>query len=378
MQVDELRAPGRVIADRLDLMGFDHTYIMNFLDNTFEDLRRIGEHNADAYAQDVYMQKHIEIENEILPTLDGRQWIELVRSSHADLPKDAPPSLDNCRWLFHWFSYEDIPLIARACLVAFPDSEVILDVRELHEVWWEDPLSDPETLPSSMRWSDPVIVLTEGKNDTEFLRESLEILYPHLVDLIRFLDYDQKPDGGAGRVLNTVKAFAAAGIANRVVGVLDNDTAAAEALSTFDRARLPKHMEVIQYPDIELAKEYPTHGRPTLDAPDGSTATADINGLAASIELYLGSDVLAEQAGSLLPVQWTSFMTRMRRYQGQITGKPRIHKRFRRKCSLARESPTNITKQDWEGMRLILDTIRTTAAALLWSTVIYVDDAGIA
>ena len=121
-------------------------------------------------------------------------------------------------------------------------------MTDLWELWWTT-LPGPESLPSSRGWNNPVIVLTEGINDAEFLSEALEIIYPHLTDLIRFLDYGQRPMGGAGPVLVSVKAFAAAGIANRLVAVLDNDTAAADALRTLDQARLPWQIRVIGYPN---------------------------------------------------------------------------------------------------------------------------------
>jgi hypothetical protein len=70
----------------------------------------------------------------------------------------------------------------------------------------------------------PVVVLTEGVTDAEFLSSALAVLYPHLTDLVRFLDYDRKPEGSASAVLRAARAFDAAGIANPVVAVFDNDT----------------------------------------------------------------------------------------------------------------------------------------------------------
>jgi hypothetical protein len=34
----------------------------------------------------------------------------------------------------------------------------------------------------------PLIVLTEGTTDAEFRRMAFAVLYPHLTDLVRFLD----------------------------------------------------------------------------------------------------------------------------------------------------------------------------------------------
>ena len=40
-----------------------------------------------------------------------------------------------------------------------------------------------------------MVVLTEGRTDAEFLAAALAVLYPHLTDLVRFLDYERRRDG---------------------------------------------------------------------------------------------------------------------------------------------------------------------------------------
>ncbi|MEU2353670.1 hypothetical protein ABZ599_12005 [Streptomyces misionensis] len=42
----------------------------------------------------------------------------------------------------------------------------------------------------------PVIVLTEGSTDAEVLRGSLEVIYPHLVDFLKFMDFGTGVEGG--------------------------------------------------------------------------------------------------------------------------------------------------------------------------------------
>src|ERR1017187_1979244 len=71
------------------------------------------------------------------------------------------------------------------------------------------------------------------------------------------MDFGQRPNGGAGALVNAVKSFAAAGIANRVVALFDNDTAAADALRSWDRSRLPANIRLCQYPSLDLGASYP-------------------------------------------------------------------------------------------------------------------------
>ena len=188
-----------------------------------------------------------------------------------------------------------------------------------------------------------------------------KVLYPHLTDLIRFLDYDYRPEGGVGALVHMVRAFTAAGIVNRVVAVFDNDTAAADGLRRLEIGTLPSHIRVIQYPSIDLASNYPTLGPPTVDSPQGSVLLADVNGSAGSIELYLGRDVLAREDGTLRPVQWKSFIPGMARYQGEVIGKELIHTSFGAKYAMALENHAFVQGQDWDGLRLVIDAIRVAA-----------------
>jgi hypothetical protein len=116
---------------------------------------------------------------------------------------------------------------------AVPDIEVVLDVSDLVDGGWlvEDEL---DTMPSVTQErlavessnKSPIVVLTEGSTDAEVLRAGLQLLYPHLTDLVRFLDPRARSEGSAGALVNTVKSFAAAGITNRIVAAFDDDGAA--------------------------------------------------------------------------------------------------------------------------------------------------------
>jgi hypothetical protein len=105
------------------------------------------------------------------------------------------------------------------------------------------------------------------------------------------------------------------------VALFDNDAAGREALATAQKLRLPRNISPLCLPDIELARAYPTIG------PQGAH-TVDVNGTAASIELYLGRHNLTDPAGGLLPVRWKAYMDKMGTYQGEVSGKADIQQRF--------------------------------------------------
>jgi len=76
-----------------------------------------------------------------------------------------------------------------------------------------------------------------------------------------------------------------------------------------------------------------------------------VNGLAASIELYLGIDVLRREDGSLTPVQWRGYDQSIHQYQGELLDKGEIQERFAEKLQICLSSPSRMTEFDWDGVR---------------------------
>ena len=154
------------------------------------------------------------------------------------------------------------------------DSDIaVLDISDLAEAGWLDyELDDFITVPP--------IILTEGITDIKTLKKALHVIYPKLESNVRFLDTSFRPETNAAAVVKMIKSFAAAGINNRILAILDNDAAASEAMTKLPR-NLPNNIKVIQYPELDLMTSYPTIG------PQGEI-NMNINGLAGSIEMYMG------------------------------------------------------------------------------------------
>ena len=197
-----------------------------------------------------------------------------------------------------------------------------------------------------------VIVLTEGDTDREVLERSLRLLYPHLAEYFHFFHVTgKKLGGGVGELANLVRAFAAANVCYRILALFDNDTAARAALSNLDPDNLPSNIVVRHYPNIALAEDYPTLG------PSGK-ARMDVNGLAGSLELYLGQDVLKDDEGVFPPVQWKGYEPKLRAYQGEILDKPKVLDRFIAKLARCEACPDQVDHYDWEGLRAIIHSMR--------------------
>jgi hypothetical protein len=228
-----------------------------------------------------------------------------------------------------WLFFGDDTLTAiRAMLDALPMvGEVSLDIGPLISAGWigpDDPIYEERRRPGA-HWRsilEPTVIIAEGSTDILILRRSLERLYPHLTEYITFFDYEGSgPDGGASYVVKFLRAFAAARINTPILAVFDNDAAGLEALNIACNLTLPEHINATSLPDIELARSYPTLG------PQGRHEI-DINGQAVSIELFLGRHNLTQSDGTLIPVVWSNYVSKVQLYQGAIQDKAGAIARF--------------------------------------------------
>ena len=262
----------------------------------------------------------------------------------------------NDDYLLGFFAGDVRCLIRAACEISPKPSELVQDITDLVEGGYylpDEPVCqnavDFLTLGHLQNFNR--IVLTEGSTDAHVLRSSLKLLYPHLAAYYSFLDFDgARVPGGAGQLASLVKGFAASGVGNQIIAIFDNDSAGRDAMRPLVQLQLPPNIRILRYPDIELLSSYPTIG------PSGR-ADLDVNGLAASIELYLGSDVLTQPDGELAPVQWKGYIQSIGSYQGEVIGKRELEAAFNRKLSSAECDVDQKSRQDWTGVEAILKAI---------------------
>lgn len=362
-----LRTQVGVLADRLDALGVSADDMDEYLNDA------VGQELETIRAAWMVTTGPEDLDDRVaaavadLESLTFTDWVARVgRALAAPEPKRrAWRDYTELSCLLELWEVFDPRWMLRALLEACdPSADIVLDLTQLQlggylEAHHLDPQAAATVMFSyAVANGTPAVVVTEGVNDVEFLRAAVEVRKPHLARFVRFFDFDFHAEGGAGAAISAVKAFAAAGVNNRIIVLLDNDTAAREAMRGLRRGQLPGHYTVALYPDLDLATDYPTIG------PTG-THNADVNGLAGSIELYLGTDVLTDPAtGELSPVVWNTRIKALDAYQGGVADKGRIHGAFRAKVAAVREDPTVVAAQDWSGMDLVLeqlmDLLRTT------------------
>jgi hypothetical protein len=79
--------------------------------------------------------------------------------------------------------------------------------------------------------------------------------------------------------------------------------------------------------------------------------------LAASIELYLGEDILRGDGNSLTPIQWKGFSETLQQYQGEVLRKTALQNAFHQKVARCKIDPTTLHATDWSGLSAILQQV---------------------
>lgn len=364
--VVEYTATVEQVIDRLNIMGFTINSSRAWFDlGVREKLDDYKEWISEGDCE------WIQPEIDLLETLTFEKYLEALSniynskyvrwSSKEDLPEDADPIIkyifkDQENVMYFGYPTYDIRHFLRVFLEIVPNSAVVVqDITDLvdggyyhiHENVCEGAIDE---LIGNYLVDAKILILTEGSSDKQFLEPALKLLYPHLAGYFSFMDFGvSKAAGGASALVTTIKAFIGAGIGNRVVALFDNDTAAKVALKALRDVDIPNTIKVMHYPDIEICKDYPTIG------PSG-LSSLNINGLAGSIEVYLGVDVL-EINGELTPVQWKGYDSSLQQYQGEVVDKNIVQKKYLEKIKICQEDAANIKKSDWSGVRAIFKAV---------------------
>ena len=119
------------------------------------------------------------------------------------------------------------------------------------------------------------------------------------------------PFTGTGNLVRFCQGLARIRIQNRILVVLDNDTAGRAAYRRISALSLPTRMRVTVLPDLEKCRAVRTVG------PSGFQQE-DINGRAVAMECFLD---IWDSPGSEPTFRWTSYDSDLDAYQGALLNK---------------------------------------------------------
>jgi len=364
-----------IIKKRLDILGYTiektkEKYDLNLKEKIAETELDLETYSASYYVRDLKYLKMMQINGLGFWVNIAKEVIFKRKINFWDENSFVKQDEDICFWAlnasedeaFLKFPETQYGFFLRALLEAANDEQLlILDVTSLISSGYyrEDESICEQTakdiLNSTLQF-EKIILLTEGVSDSKILSQSLNLLYPELIEYFYFMDFGtMKAEAGTSALERTLKSFAAAGISNKIIALFDNDTAGHSAMMRLEIISFPKNIKAIALPNLSLATNYPTIG------PQGDTIQ-NINGSACSIELYLGKDILTKN-GDLIPVAWKGYEYKVSRYQGEIVEKDVLQKLFFKKIKDAKDKNI-IESQDWSGIKLIFESIFHTLATM--------------
>ena len=327
--IEEIQAfcsTAKICKERLELFGASYEKAKSDFEDAFKELKEEEIYDfakSEMISYEEYLKRNLR---------SGRMKIDL------DSYKDFSDYL-----LEYDFIIENQKLELALWSILYvlePNAVIEYDLTDIIEAGWT------ADCPSNLIKTEKIIVLTEGKTDTEFIKSCIKMFFPYLEGFYHFMDFENsKYEANASRLVHSIKSFVGSGIKNRILGIFDNDSAALKEIKNLKKVKLPENIKILQYPLIEFAKDYPTIG------PNG-IQKMDINGFAGSIEMYLGRDCLTEN-GNFIPIQWTGYIESIQKYQGVILNKEMIQKKFRKKVK--EFDMKNYNKQDWVDLISIIE-----------------------
>jgi len=91
-----------------------------------------------------------------------------------------------------------------------------------------------------------IIILTEGKTDTKYLKKTISLLHPHLKDNYHFMNFNELSlNGSASYLVHTIKSFIGSGINNKIIALFDNDTAGLGEINNLKKIKIPDNIKVL-------------------------------------------------------------------------------------------------------------------------------------
>ncbi len=221
------------------------------------------------------------------------------------------------------------------------DALVIQDITEVVNAGYYD--IEEEIITSLMKSQEKITILTEGPSDINIISKSIELLYPHLFDYYNFKDFNvSNAQGSAHQLFLEIKALIAINHKNKVIALFDNDGEGIKWFNEIQKINIPENFKILTYPNIELLENYPI----------SENQTKNLNGIAGSIEMYLGKDIL-EENGKLIPVE----LSNQNILHGAIKYKDNLQKKYYKKIKRCNNEISYIDDYSWDEMKLLLNQI---------------------
>ena len=218
---------------------------------------------------------------------------------------------------------------------------VIQDITEVVNAGYYKP--EEEVINNSIKNEEKITILTEGKSDINIIAKSMSLLYPQFFNFFNFKDFNiSNASGSANQLTLEVKSLIAINHKGKVIALFDNDGEGLTQVKILKKINIPENFVILNYPNIPLLENYPT----------SSNKFENLNGVAGSIEMYLGKDILKEKE-EFIPIQ----LSTQKIPQGKLNSKTNLQKNYFKKITRCQKGVSHINDYDWSEMKLLLNKI---------------------
>lgn len=324
-KLDFINSKNKLIKELTDFLEFPDTHLMNtFYTNKIELLQSSN--------FDDFIKAFIEIRTKKVPNYKT--------DSDYNLSNLAQYLIDD-GWFLN-FPCSEFAFYYRAFLESCnKDALVIQDITEVVNAGYYTP--EEEVISSLMEYQEKITILTEGTSDINIISKSIQVLYPHLFDYYNFKDFKiSKAQGNAHQLFLDIKNLIAINHKGKVIALFDNDGEGLAQFNQLKKINIPENFVVLKYPDITLLESYPTT----------NNTFENLNGIAGSIEMYLGKDVLQEN-GKYISVE----LANQKILHGAIEHKENLQKKYFQKIKKCQNELSCINDYCWTEMKLLLNKI---------------------
>jgi hypothetical protein len=303
--------PLRSVKRRLEMLG----YTMAACRDHYQDVLAYPDHYPEptvTYETFARIMSRLDVTKVKLPETEDWDLGQLARAIMRDpeFTKTEPSLASLSKEEGAFFENID-PYVVLRLLAENPaslDADVIWRTEDVVEGGYVE----RDDLYQGVSDHDRCLVVTEGSSDGDILRESLPIVAPDLSDFFDFVDMSENyPFTGTGNVVRFCQGLARIRVHNRILVVLDNDTAGREAFQQLTKLARPSRLRVTLLPDHERCRKVRTLG------PSGE-GREDINGRAVAIECFLD---IWSGGGPEPTVRWASYNAALDAYQGALVDK---------------------------------------------------------
>lgn len=180
-----------------------------------------------------------------------------------------------------------------------------------------------------------ILLVTEGKTDTEIISRTLKELFPEISDCFYFIDMQHNdpfkyPFSGCSKLENFCQGLILMNVLNNIIVLFDNDTAGTRSYNNIlCKANKMHNLVVIKLPNNDLFSKMQTKRK--LEVGPEDIRYEDINGRAVAIECFLDFNKVDQKN---LYIRWSSHQKDMDQYQGAFENdiKENLKKEFYKGC----------------------------------------------